>query len=152
MPHLLRQLILCCLICTTCFPLFCQSYLPEILEAAVHSSQWEEYYCRDSSEQVLLNGIISNSRIPIYKDLMFQGKPLPMQLSMGKADEHWLEIRKIRLGPDQVKIKFIYDQRVKVRMKLLMNEEGDWVETSSIFSQKYACGGAKLKKAFSWSF
>ncbi|MEM8887576.1 MAG: hypothetical protein AAGD28_06280 [Bacteroidota bacterium] len=152
MPLPLRQMAVCCLICISCFPLSAQSYLPEILESVLHSSQWEGYFCKDSSQEVLLNGIVSNSRIPLYYDLRFQEKPLPMRLSIGKTDQHWLEIRKISLGPEQVKIKFLYDQRVKIRMKLHMNEEGDWVETSSIFRQKYACGGAKLKKAFSWSF
>lgn len=152
MPLPLRQLILCCLLSISCFPLYAQSYLPEILESVIYSSQWEGYYCKDSSQNVLLKGIVSNSRIPLYNDLRFQQRSLPMRMSIGKADQHWLEIRKIRLGPDQVKIKFLYDQRVKIRMTLHLNEEGDWVETSSIFRQKYACGGAKLKKAFSWAF
>ena len=152
MPLLLRRLMFCCLICSANFPMFCQSYLPEILEVVVNSSQWGEYYCRDSSKQILLNGIVSNSRIPLYQDLSFQDKALPMRLAIGKEDQHWLEIRNIRLGPDQVKIKFLYDHRVKVRIKLQLNEEGDWVEASSMFRQTYACGGARRKKAFSWSF
>ncbi|MDW3648032.1 MAG: hypothetical protein R8P61_13275 [Bacteroidia bacterium] len=118
----------------------------------MNSSQWEGYFCRDSSKNVLLKGIVSNSRIPLYKDLSFQKEILPMRLSIDKNDQHWLEIKKIRLGSEQVKIKLLYDQRVKVRMKLVRNEKGYWVESSSIFSQKFACGGAKMKKAFSWSF
>jgi len=152
MPLTLRQMLCCCLMCIALFPCKAQSYLPEILESVLHSSQWEGYYCTDSSQNVLLKGIVSNSRIPLYNDLRFQEKPLPMRISIGKEDQHWLEIRNIHLGLDQVKIKFLYDKRVKIRMKLHMNEKGDWVETSSIFRQKYACGGGKLKKAFSWSF
>ncbi|MEO1217696.1 MAG: hypothetical protein AAFY45_29485 [Bacteroidota bacterium] len=152
MPHFLQQAIIYSLICISYFPLYCQSEIPGILEAALHSTEWENYYCKDERENVLLKGIVSNSRIPLYNDLIFQGRELAMCSSIRKEEQHWLEIRNIRLGQDQVKINFLYDQRVKVRMKLIRNEEGDWVETSSIFRQKFACGGKKRKKAFSWSF
>ncbi|MEM6806423.1 MAG: hypothetical protein AAF696_33805 [Bacteroidota bacterium] len=126
--------------------------LEAALNTAINSDHWEGFYCENGEGEIQLSMIHNNNVLPLFEEIELKGRPIPMKVQISTGEGFVLKVKKCRIKIDQVSFTFIYDRRVKVRMKLIKNEFGEWKVENSIFRQKVACGGKKEKSRFSWTF
>lgn len=126
--------------------------IEEALNAAINSDHWENYFCEDEKGEKQLSVIYSNNVLPILEGIALKGRPIPMRVQIPKGEAFVLKIKSCKIKLDHILLRFIYDERVKIRMKLIKNEWGEWQVENSMFRQKLACGGKKEKRGFSWTF
>jgi len=129
-----------------------QALIPEVLQCALESSHWKEFYCLDENEKELIAGIETQNKVPLYPDVHVNEDKIPMITYGSEHERYWVQIRKIRIEPSFASIKLLYDSRVKAHIRLGKEEGGKWFVLSSTFKQKYGCGGSSIKKSFIWNF
>ena len=123
----MRQVLFLLLFCLGSFTkgLQAQSDFSDMLTCMLESSHWEDFYCTGVNGKLIVSGIVTQNKIPLYTKLFYKGEPVEMNIRAPKSQRHLIFIKQIAYTQDFTKIKVLYDQRVRAKFKLGRGEEGE---------------------------
>lgn len=128
------------------------NHLSDLLETALRYDSLNQYWDRDSLGQPLIRAFVSNHKVPSQTPLTpwgrvidtWSGRPPQAQPS------HLLVWQKVKINGEKARVHWLYDHRIKVRLRLRKSPQG-W-RVSQALIKGWRGGPGARRRQFNFIF